>query len=295
MRSSDLPPMSTLAEQIDLLCATGNQFTPADREASWEQLPNITMAASDKPVLYDARMLAQIPTVIAPASRVYNALRLVRRDHATYKRPLPLVSDRADGLILGFSGYATGGRHSYEEEYAGIAGILDHCEAEGIAIEVVVDGGTGFGVPGLSGALAKERGLPTIGYAPLRGLRGAAPRDKLIVVGEEFGDEAKALGRTPDVLIVLGGGPNAQKEIEAAMTVGSLVLLLNLKEYRTDSVAYLPSRHERARQAQSAGKLAVCESVDDVAETLAAYDRPEHLALRKWRQIGLDLELAVTS
>lgn len=39
----------------------------------------------------------------------------------------------------------------------------------------------------------------------------------------------------------------------------------------------------------------VCKSVDDVAETLAAYDRSEHLAQRKWRQIGLDLELAVVS
>lgn len=61
--------MPTLAEQIDLLRTTGDQFPPADREASWEQLPGITMTVDGEPALYDARILPQIPTVVAPSSR----------------------------------------------------------------------------------------------------------------------------------------------------------------------------------------------------------------------------------
>ena len=267
--------------QLDLLRTTGDQFTDEVRRSNRLPLPGIYMAGdAAKPALYDARIIPTIPAMIAPDSHVSRALSEIRPGLSTTDNASETISAwlAGDGITLGFSGYGTGGGYGYGAEYDSIDEIFTHCAATGLSIDGIVDGATGYGVPGLSGLLAQKHRLTTMGFAPLRSLRGAATRDTFTVVGEEFGDEAPALGATPDVLIALGGGPNAEKEVNAALSLGSLVILAAVKAYPDSSVVYLPERSAEARAAQAAERLVVCTSIDGIKSVLDAVRQDPSLA-----------------
>lgn len=272
MRQGNLPPLPTLDAQIDSLRTTGDQFSSEEKEISRLELPGVWMAVKNgtEKAMYDARIVPSLPHMIVPAVHVYRALKMIRPNQLTVNSADQSISSwlNVKGHIIGFSGYGTGGGYEYEREYEGIQQIFDHCNAAGILIDGVVDGATGYGVPGLSGVLARKYEHPTIGIVPLRGLRGAAPRDTYVVTGEEFGDEAPAIGATPDMLIAFGGGPNAEKEVETAIEMGSVVILAVLKRYPENSVAYLSQRNRKAKAAQDAGKLLVCNNLESIGAYL---------------------------
>jgi hypothetical protein len=271
-------PLPSLDEQLDLLRTTGDQFDIDERRGRRVVLPGVTLEEDGirEPALYDAGVVPTIQTMVVPDERVCDALANVRPGMTTMASATPFLMNvlQYSGLVVGFSGYGTGSSkektYEYQTEHAGINGVLDAFEESGLRVAHVVDGGTGYGVPGLSGVIAEQRGLRTIGYAPVRSLRGIARRDTSVIVGNEFGDEAVALGSTPDVLVALGGGPNAEKEVEAALNVGSKVMLLTLKDYPGNSIAYLPERHEAAREAQDKEQLVVCTSLEEAREHIQA-------------------------
>jgi hypothetical protein len=255
-------------KQLKMLQATGDQFSAEDRKAHLLQLPSVWTAKGNtsKPVLYDTRILSLTPSVIAPSAQAYRALEAIRPQQTTTQDATAFIDLQlnGEGVILGFSGYGTGGGYKYKEEYEGIDGIFSRCKVAGISIDGVIDGATGYGVPGLSGALAKQHGHSSTGFVPFNNLHYAAPRDTLVVIGEKFGDEASALGAIPDLLVAFGGEQNAEKEIRTAMSMGSMVVLAALRKYPENSAAYLLSRSQTAKTAHQAGKLVVCNNIDEL-------------------------------
>lgn len=277
--------LPSLDEQLDLLRTTGNQFDPDERRERRLPIPGIMLEGEDgelEQALYDAGVVPTIPSMIVPSNGLCRALQELRPNRLTSRYMGGFMTGlffRAD-LIVGFSGYGTGTepggkRYDYETEYQGMVELFDVFHEAEVPVSHVVDGGTGYGVPGLSGIIAEQQGLKTIGYAPARSLRGIARRDTSVIVGKEFGDEAVALGSTPDMLVALGGGPNAEKEVEAALAVGSRVMLLNLRDYPGSSIAYMADRHEGAKEAKAKEQLVVCTSMDEAREVIKDLDLPE--------------------
>lgn len=277
--------MPSLDQQIEMLAATGDQFLPEERRACRQPLAGVYLG--DQQAQYDARIISKIPHIIVPRADVYRALCPVRPADALTTMYADMTVDtlmNSEELIIGFSGYGTGDGRNYREEREGIEQLFQHCASGELPVSSVVDGGTGYGIPGLSGALAQKYGLETVGFAPLRSLRGAAPRDTLAVVGEEFGDEAEVLGATPDVLLVFGGGPNAEKEVFASMAAGSLVIPVVLKHYKEDSAVHLAKRDKDVAKASIAGQFIVCEDITSVVSVLEAIDMDRIHKARKVRK-----------
>lgn len=274
--------MSNLEAQIELLKTTGNQFSVDERHPRRLALPGVYLEGDDgpEPALYDSLIVPAIPYMIAPDGDVQEALEAVRPGRATDQNPDDFIEKTLNrrGALIGFSGYGTGSgptrKYEYSHEHDGIQALFAHCKTSGIPIGGVVDGATGYGVPGLSGTLAEKQGLVTFGFAPLESLRGAARRDNYGVIGTVFGDEAEVLGGTPDVLVAMGGGPNAQKEVEAALGLGTLVILATLKSYPDNSIAYLPGRAaaETAQDVEDARKAGIPVESTSVEHLLNIFD-----------------------
>lgn len=278
-------PLPSLDEQLELVRTTGNQFDPDERRARRLPIPGVMLEGDDGELelaLYDAGVVPTIPNMVVSSNGLCHALQELRPDHPTSKSAGSFVLGMffRSELIIGFSGYGTGTdpggkRYSYEAECDGMNELFDALQEVELPVSHVVDGGTGYGVPALSGLIAQQRGLKTVGYSPARSLRGIASRDTSVIVGKEFGDEAIALGSTPDMLFVLGGGPNAEKEIEAALAVGSRIMQLNLRDYPGSSVAHMVDRHSGAQEAEEKGQLTVCRSMDEAREVIQGLDLAE--------------------
>lgn len=266
MIQGELPPIS---DQLDLLRLRGEQFRAEERQVARAVLPGIFMESDGTPALYDTRIIPHIPSMIVSDPAVCHALEGIRDGHSTTQSTTTFIDKLRNtaGLIIGFSGYGTEGRY-YGVEQDGIEAVLTGSKEAGLPIDLVVDGGTGYGVPGLSGVLANVHGYSTLGCTPLRGLRGAAPRDNFVVIDQEFGHEARVLGASSDVLFALGGGPIAREEILSALRRGSKVVFLTRKTYPDSSAAYLHERHPRAKSAYQSGQLEVFKTVDQLAAFL---------------------------
>jgi hypothetical protein len=267
-----------------LLRVEGQQFMPADREGWRRPLPGITLAGENgpEPAIYDSRIMSTIDSMVVPDRQVATALDAVRYPQVTTTNAEPHINAwmNLPAPIVGFSGYGTGGRE-YVTEYDRIHDIFHFCQEAGMAIGAVSDGGTGYGVPGISGLFARSYGHLKLGFAPLRGLRGAAPRDVLTVIGNEFGDEAKALGAVPDVLVAVGGGPNTEREVRAALSVGSKVILAAFKEYPPNSVVYKSATLAEAVQYE--GQLIACNNIGPILLALSELQLPDYIARRESR------------
>jgi len=281
-----MPPLASPEQQFELLCEDGLQFPSAEREASRLELPGVLL--DGEPALYDARIVPEIPTVIAPRADVYNALTQVRSGE-TLQDAGPFIQEKLTGagLIIGFSGYGTEG-YAYHTEAAGIEAIHQICDQAGLPIDAVVDGGTGYGVPGLSGMVAQAMERHAIGVVPVRGARGASPRDTLVVVdGDDFGDEAPAIGLMADVLVVMGGGPNAEKELKAAVASGGLAVIAGLKDYPPVSLVNTFDQDELFANAYEDGQLTVCGNIDELTTQITRLDLDQAHASRALRATKL--------
>lgn len=278
MARGELPP---LGDQLELLKRTGEQFTAEERQAACAELPGVFMESDGTPALYDARIVPHIPSMVVPDSIVCNGLERVRHELPTAQDVTTFIDKLRNtaGLIIAFSGYGTEGR-DYSVESDAIETVLISSEEAGLSIDFVIGGGTGYGVPGLAGLIAKMHGYPTVGCAPLRSLRGAAPCTDFVVVGREFGHEAKALGAASDVLFVLGGGPIATDEVKSALNRGSKVISLACKTYPANSAAYLHERHARARNAHRSGQLQIFENREQLSGFLSTLNIDEMKANR---------------
>jgi len=251
----------SLERQIDSLRQNGELFPEAERQEAWRPLPGVRMQDGTE-ALYDERVMNRITNITAPCERVREALGRVRLNNTSSEADAFLDWYLQDpGLLVGFSGYGTAG-YNYDAPADSIAAIFQTFRDQRLHIGGVTDGGTGYGVPGLSGALAASFGHDPIGFAPLRSLRGAAPREDFVVVGEEFGDEAEALGTMPDILFVYGGGKITRAELGAALLAGSTAVLLGKSEsFGPDAPINQIEKDSRLTAARANRKLLLCRNL----------------------------------
>lgn len=133
---------------------------------------------------------------------------------------------------------------------------------------LVVDGGVSDGVLGLSGILANRFEVPSLGYIPLQGLSSIGPRTRLVVHKDTYLDREILVGLTPDVLVCVGGGLGTQRECEAALEHGGVVLLLALRDYGPGSLPSVYLEHSITKSAARDGRLIVCSNVRDIQTRL---------------------------
>lgn len=292
-----LPLSATTTEQLNLLRTEGYQFPPDIRQQGLLQLGDMYMDLEGclKPALYDSTVLPHVGQLIVPSKEVFSALAPVRDGRPIVRRAQTSLDGwfKEEGLIVGFSGYGSGG-YPYEDAYEGMTSVFEAFRKASLPVARVVDGGTGFGVPGLSGMLAAQQNIGTIGVAPLRSLRGIAPRTDLLVTGEQFGDEAVTLGSLSDLLIAFGGAKITIEEMETAMARGSSVIVAAIKDYKNAPVV------QRARQLKSnivrtsraSSKLSICHSIEHIEEEVAAHTLTALQASRALRKFFLQQVLS---
>jgi len=82
---------------------------------------------------------------------------------------------------------------------------------------VVVSGLTNIGIPSIAYQVADDRGYETVGIAPDEATEYELyDVDEIYWVGEKFGDESQAFIDMIDIIIRVGGGEQAHKEVEMA-------------------------------------------------------------------------------
>ncbi|MFT4977926.1 MAG: hypothetical protein ACI8S6_003833 [Myxococcota bacterium] len=145
--------------------------------------------------------------------------------------------------ILGVVGSSGGMPHPPPEAEAALSALLrEASEAHGERLWVV-SGATDVGVPGLTHRLCRAAGIQTAGLTAAQGLEySLAPLDMLIVVGERFGDESDDLLALCDALIILGGGPQAEREARGALEVGIPVTAVTGFGGAADAIASIATR-----------------------------------------------------
>ncbi len=103
----------------------------------------------------------------------------------------------------------------------------------------IVSGYTNSGIPKIAYELSKEYGFLTVGFSAQQALQvksGTYPVDKVIIVGEKFGDESEAFVKYIDKLIRIGGGQQSRHETVLFKGYNSGKSLSTiLKEFEIDS------------------------------------------------------------
>jgi len=79
----------------------------------------------------------------------------------------------------------------------------------------IVSGYTNSGIPKIAYELAEKHGLITVGFSAKQALKlksGVYPVSKVILKGEQFGDESEEFVNYIHHLIRIGGGPQSKRE-----------------------------------------------------------------------------------
>ena len=91
----------------------------------------------------------------------------------------------------------------------------------------MASGATNRGVLQLAYELCAELGITALGVAPEQVLNyPLAPMDYLLLVGRRFGDESAAFVRISDVLLLLGGGEQSEREIRMGAAAGKPITIV---------------------------------------------------------------------
>jgi len=120
-------------------------------------------------------------------------------------------------LKIGVVGFSSN-QFNHKEASLKLKKLLDHIVRnhgkEGL---VLVSGYTNSGVPKIAYDWAVELGMETVGFSAKQALTvdsGVYPVDKVILVGEKFGEESQSFVEYIDILIRIGGGNQSRHEVE---------------------------------------------------------------------------------
>ncbi len=263
MPQQDLPD---LTRAYELLCTRGMYIPKGARQI--EPLTGVEYRHPTKgrrPVTADIRMLSQ-------SSRLYAEVALHESlgSHGLAVRAvgdvLSLLKERYDqGLVWGFSGFATGG-FSYAAEARAMRALHGSLKNMGLEPSLISDGGVSEGVLGLSGVLAERSGIPSLGFLPRQGLASAGQRTHMVVRMHTYEGRERLVGTVPDVLVCVAGGGGTLNECEAALNQGSVVLLMAVRGY--DPPSFVESHRDvrlLARAEDEANpRLFVCRGLQEV-------------------------------
>ncbi|HEX4661992.1 MAG TPA: hypothetical protein VH144_00070 [Candidatus Saccharimonadales bacterium] len=291
-------PLPSLEKQRENVRATGNQFSEAGTQDRWQDTPELVFATKEegyKRLVIDSAVVPEVPYMVAPNQYLHAQLQKVRPEKQTDLDPSAWIEHlmKSEGLIIGFSGYGTGSSEdfkiSYDKEHKAIDKLFDAFENGGQKVSQVVDGGGSFGLPAVASTAARERGYETTAISTVQGLRGIAPHENVVVTTGEnlpeyendvnggFGTEAPALGATPDILVVMGGGLIAKQEIDAAMgNATDIIFAPGVNENYLASSAVHGHKDRKSLQANASGPLEtrvhVVDSIDAISTIVGQLD-----------------------
>ena len=116
--------------------------------------------------------------------------------------------------IVGFSGRPFDQDQAVNYLRGHLNNIVQQYGSGGIEL---VSGYTNIGVPKLAYEIADELGITTVGISAKEALTvdcGLYPVDKVMIIGEHFGDESETFIDYIDMLIRIGGGEQSMREVE---------------------------------------------------------------------------------
>jgi predicted Rossmann-fold nucleotide-binding protein len=259
-------------ESYRLLCERGEQVP-----ATWRRIESLNGLTYEHPcrgrleVMVDRAALAHAGRVYAGSNALRGALRERGASTATLIEVTRLVGRHlsTDTLVWGFSGYATAG-YPCDVEAHSLAELYRYLSQLRTKPVLVVDGGVSTGVLGLNGVIAKQHQITTLGFIPLQGLGAMAPRDHVVVWGDTYQDREILVGTLPDILICVGGGAGTRRECQAALSNGSVVLLLAPRNYGPSSLSETYQGFSEMTQAMSEHRLFVCGQDDSMRSCVDA-------------------------
>lgn len=242
------------------------------------------------------RPVAADPRVLAATGQFYIANEVLR--HAVHRAGGRTNSLRAAAefmsqlfaqprLIWGVSGFATIG-YPCGLQADQLTALYRYLAVDRRRPVLVCDGAAGAGVLGISGVLAAECGIQTLGVTPLQGMSTMAPRDHMLVYGDTYQQREAIVGLLPDILVIVGGGVGAQREGVATLNSGGRVLLID--DLVNSSIPW-PTVPEMALAVREK-RMLICGKLDEIptyaerlrvaARKLAPTFRPNRLvALRR--------------
>lgn len=130
--------------------------------------------------------------------------------------------------VVGFSGsWKRNPRPDAEAITARVLERLFRDASAGDAPVWCVSGATDFGVPAIAYRVAGDLGLCRVGITAEQAFRyPLAELDRLTVIGERFGDESEAFVRACNVVWMIGGGPQSEREVRLAHRLGKPVVVV---------------------------------------------------------------------
>jgi len=267
---------SDLQPAYDSLCYQGEQFVEPHETTQLEGLTFAHPKKGDVPIKIDKEVLASQGTLYVGDSALRHALHARDIEADGYENAMYLLSShldaKAEKLVWGFSGYATGGidpetkkPYGYAEEAQSLLTLYNYLNEEGKAPGLAVDGGVSEGFLALNSVVAASANVPTLGFIPKQGLKSVGIRDHMVVAGETYQDR-EALVATADVLVFAGGAVGTTRECIQAVRNGAAALVLWHEKYRDDALPNAFLQHKDLREAFGNRRLAVCKSPEEIPE-----------------------------
>lgn len=166
----------------------------------------------------------------------------LRRQHDVRRSILDLgVAARlASAFLVGVVGFCGPWHHSWrpdaEQVTARALGALFDQAPSGHRTWCV-SGATATGVSGVAYRAARDRDLRCVGVAPLEAAQyPLAELDRLVVVGDRFGDESSVFVHSCDAFWMLGGGTQAEAEMRLASALGKPIVVVRGLGGRADAL-----------------------------------------------------------
>jgi len=273
------------------LCARGEQFSDSARRLSHlEGVTYLHPEYGNQPVTIDRYALSA-------TSRVYTDTSLgdVFWQHSVPTLPYADVIQAVEayqrnGLVWGFSGFATGG-YNYTNEADAIAALLQTLVNINSMPSLISDGGVSAGVLGLSGVLAAKHGIPSMGFIPLQGLANIGSRDHLVVKANTYPEREVFVGLLPDILVCVGGADGTRRECQVALESGSIVLLLVVRDYGVKSFPGSYRSFPDIYKAEKEGRFIVLEDYD-IIPRIVQNAWQQSVRTRAWRMSEFEGRLA---
>ncbi len=269
------------------LCTRGEQFPDSLRRVSLlEGVSYPHPEYGNQPVAIDHYALST-------TSRIYTDSSLSDA-FWEYNMPTLPVTDviqvveayHQNGLVWGFSGFATGG-YEYADEADAMSALLQTLVNINYAPSLISDGGVSAGVLGLSGVLAAKYDIPSLGFIPLEGLASIGPRDHLVVKANTYPEREVFVGLLPDILVCVGGGDGTRRECQVALENGSIVLFLTTRDYGNKSFPGSFRSFPDLYKAEDEGRLIVLEDYSLIPSVIQKAQR-QSVRTRAWRMSQLE-------
>jgi predicted Rossmann-fold nucleotide-binding protein len=251
-----------LEAAFECLCAHGRESFDDERVTELTGHTYVHASRGEETMSVDERILPTIGRVYTDDEALAQALEERGAQTAALDDALTVIRRRmARGVMWGFSGFATKG-FECDVEGKGMRKLYDYIAED----DTSADGAASAGVLGLNSVLARMNGVQTIGFSPRQGLSSISHRDHLVVKYHTYRQRERLIGAVSDVLVCAAGGEGARRELQRALNLGAIGLILALegKEYGPNTLPGNYQTFETLRNAEADGQLVVCRSAADI-------------------------------